>query len=137
MTAQAHANLRLMFLAGAARPSDPVGLADRLTSIADARAAVCLAAGVSPEFINAAGYDVSDESYARVRRSWVRHIGQWGFSGQFDGPCLMAAFACWQAGRPDLTAGDSWLIDGAAAHRLAYPDGCGRPACDVCRPADD
>jgi hypothetical protein len=136
MTGQMTANLRLMFLAGGERPTDPAALADLMTSIADARAAVCLAAGVAPEFIDVAGYDISDASYASVRRSWVRHIGQWGYSEMFDGPHLGGAEACWLASRPDLMAGDDWLADGVAGHRLSYPEGCDRSSCDVCALAE-
>jgi hypothetical protein len=137
MTEQTTANLRLMFLAGGPRPTDPAALADLMTSIADARTAVCLAAGVAPEFISAAGFDISDRSYASVRRSWTRHIEQFGFSEQFDGPPLAAAHACWQASRPDLATGDDWLPEAWQAHAARYPDGeCGRSTCDVCAPAE-
>lgn len=117
-----NACLRVIFLA---RPptGDPVADADHQTAMADARGALCLAAGVSPEFISPLGYDISDKSYADVRAGWVRHVREWGFT-LYD--CHVdEALALWQRDRPDLAAGDDWREAGVRAHRAAYPDaGC-------------
>jgi hypothetical protein len=134
--AQRDACLRVIFLAKPPPRSDQVAYADWQTTMADARTALCLACGVPPEYITAAGFDVSDRSYRNVRGSWTRHIEQWGYSDMFDGPHLGSAEACWQVSRPDLMAGDDWLADGVAGHRLSYPEGCDRSSCDICALAE-
>lgn len=123
---------RFVAFAGRQRPADPVARADFVTSVADLRAAVCLEAGVDPADIGSLGFDYSNAAYARVRRSWVGHIGQFGLT-LFDSG-LEQAFAIWQGIRPDLTAGDDWRAAGAEAHKERYVDGCGREACVVCFP---
>lgn len=128
--------LRVFFLANPPPRDDLVAYADWQTTMADARTALCLACGVPPERITAGGFDITDRSYQNVRRSWVRHIEQWGYSDLFDGPRLLSAFATWQTGRPDLTTTDAWLPDGVAGHRMLYPDGCDRPSCDICASAE-
>jgi hypothetical protein len=133
---QRSACLRVIFLASPPPRSDLVAYADWETSMADARTALCLACGVPPEHITARGFDVSDRSYKNVRGSWTRHIEQWGYSEMFDGPHLLGAFALWQDSRPDLTRRDNWLPDGTLAHAARYPDGCDRPTCDICAPAE-
>lgn len=106
-----------------ARPptGDPVADANHATTMADLRAAVCISAGVAIDDISPLGYDHSDAGYARVRASWVHHIGQWGIT-MFD--CHVDdAFALWADARPDLTAGDDWREAGVKTHQVAYPDG--------------
>lgn len=126
-----NARLRVIFLAR--QPTgDPVADADHQTAMADARAALCLAAGVAPEFISPLGYDISDKSYASVKASWVCYIGQWGWSGQFDGPHLASAFGLWRRDRPDLAVDGDWFAPGVYAHADRYPGGCGRQTCDLC-----
>jgi hypothetical protein len=124
MTAQTReqrtACLRVIFLA---RPAtgDPVADADHQTAMAAARTALCLAMGTPQEYITAAGFDISDASYANVRAGWVSHIRQWGIA-EFDHNAE-EAFAIWQHDRPDLAAGDDWREAGAQAHKATYPDG--------------
>jgi hypothetical protein len=132
-TAEARdAHLRVLFL-GRPPTGDPVADADHQTAMADARAALCLATGVPPELISPLGYNISDESYERVKASWVYHIGQWGWSAQFDGPYLRAAFDLWRRDRPDLAVDGDWFAPGVYAHVDRYPGGCGRQTCDICR----
>jgi hypothetical protein len=125
---QLHANLRLIFVDLAAP--------DAHTTQADARAAVCLAAGVHPDYISSLGYDHSDRSYASVRSSWVRHIEQWGLRvplwGDVADSDVMWAYGLWLEGRPDLAEGDDWLAAGWEAHERMYPAGCGNQSCDLC-----
>jgi hypothetical protein len=110
-----------VLFAGRKRPADPVERADFETTMADLRAAVCLEAGVAPEFIDSRGYDISDKSYARARASWVRHIRQWGIN--LFRTDVEEAFALWQDSRPDLAEGDDWREAGAQAHKAVYPGG--------------
>lgn len=117
---QLTANLRLM-LAARQLTANPVADADHQTTMADLRAAVCLAAGVDPADIGPLGHDYSSDGYARVRQSWMHHIGQWGIA-MFDNS-LSDVTALWQAARPDLTAGDDWREAGAQLHKAAYPAG--------------
>lgn len=139
MTLVTAANLRLM---SAARPrtGDPVADADHQTTMADLRAAICLAAGVSPDDIGPGGYDYSPAAYASVRASWLRHIRQWGI-GLWDSNAEQVQ-ARWAEVRPDLVSLDeSWRETGAALHRQDYPDGCPRAAddtwpCVLCSPYD-
>ena len=77
--------------------------------------------GGPQEYITAAGYDITDASYANVRVGWVRHIRQWGIA-MFDSH-VDDAFALWQRDRPDLAAGDDWREAGSQAHKAAHPDG--------------
>jgi hypothetical protein len=124
------AHMRVLSLRPA--PSDPVQLADWKTRRADARTALCLACGVAPEHITSEGSDVSPAAYASSRRSWVRHLTQWGYSEMFDH--LDEVFASWRRCRPELLDGDDWLAEALAAHTARYPEGCDRPACDFCQP---
>lgn len=108
---------------------------DARTTLADARAALCLACGVPPGFISPLGYDHTDRGYAAVRASWVHHIEGFGFRLPVgDDPAfadVTAAHAVWAEARPDLAVGDDWLAAGWEAHERRYPDGCGQP-CDLC-----
>jgi hypothetical protein len=117
-----------------ARPptGDPVTDADHATTMADLRAALCLATGVPQEYISSLGFDISDKGYANVKASWVRYIGQWGWSAQFDGPHLARAFDLWRHDRPDLAVDGDWFAPGVYAHADRYPGGCGRQTCDLC-----
>jgi hypothetical protein len=124
------AHMRVLALLPA--PADPVQLADWKTRRADARAALCLAHGVSPEHITSEGSDVSPEAYAKSRQSWVRHLEQFGYSELFDH--LDEVFAIWRRYRPELLDGDDWLAEARAAHTARYPEGCDRPTCDFCQP---
>jgi hypothetical protein len=108
---------------------DPVTAADRRTSMADARAALCLAHGVDPADITPLGYDHTPAAYERVRESWVAHIAGFGWRDLTDAPHLAAARGYWAG----FTAGDNWLNAGWERH-LTRPDRCPRP-CDICQPA--
>lgn len=121
MNAVTAANLRLM---AAARPrtGDPVADADHATTMADLRAAICLAAGVSPDDIGPSGHDYSAAGFARVRAGWLRHIEMFG-TGLFDTNAEQV-LELWSRHRPDLTAGEDWRGQGAALHRARYPGGC-------------
>jgi hypothetical protein len=132
MTPERAAMLRLMALVPSELPFDPAELADWQTSMADARTALCLAGGVPERYITAAGYDITDRSYYSVRASWVRHITQWGWSSQYDGPALDRALGTWRKSRPDLADGDDWLAAGTLAHKLRCSGCCDRPSCDLC-----
>jgi hypothetical protein len=132
MTPEKAAMLRLMSLVPSVLPVDPAELADWHTSMADARTALCLAGGVPERYITAAGYDITDRSYASVRASWVRHIAQWGWSSQYDGPALASAFGFWREARADLAEDGEWFAAGLEEHHVRYSGCCDRPSCDLC-----
>lgn len=117
---QLDANLRLI-CAARPRTGDPVADADQQTTMADLRAAVCLAGGISPDDIGPLGHDYSAAGYAEVRRSWVRHVEQWGITMWDD--TLSDVIAMWQAARPDFIVGDDWRAEGERLHKAAHPDG--------------
>ncbi|MEU9849312.1 hypothetical protein [Streptomyces sp. NPDC047985] len=48
-----------------------------------------------------ASYDVS-------RKSWQDHIEMFGLT-RYNMPRLQAAYALWEASRPEFTDGDNWL----------------------------
>jgi hypothetical protein len=124
------ANLRLMF---AAKPQtgDPVTDADQQTVMADLRAAVCLAAGVSLDDIGPRGHDYSAAGRERVKLSWLRHIEQFGLT-MFDSRPEEVQ-ADWLRCRPDFAQpGEDWREEGAALHRKRYPGGECMPGCDRC-----
>lgn len=132
-----HPEAVLRYHAHVVKPANEVERADRHTSLADARAGICLAAGVALDDIDpASGYDISEQAYRRVRQSWVTTIMLHGWSGECRPESeLPGVLASWTRRRPDLTAADSadaWLRDGASAHRQ-YWDGvirvCNRPGC--------
>lgn len=54
----------------ARQAGDHIGRADARTSLADARAALCLAVGVADEDITSLGYHVGRAAYERSRASW-------------------------------------------------------------------
>ena len=124
-----------VIFAGSERPTDPVALADFLTSVADLRAAVCLEAGVAPEDISPLGYDHSADGYASVRLSWVRHVGQFGLSMFDSGPD--EALDMWREIQPELARGDDWKAEGARLHKERYAADCGRETCVICFPLPD
>lgn len=74
-----HAELRLMSIATReVDRNDPVAVADRATSLCDARIALALARGVPARYIDpASGGDFSPRAYRMVRQSWVRHLRMW------------------------------------------------------------
>ncbi|MFC9818007.1 hypothetical protein ACFVJM_38830 [Streptomyces virginiae] len=90
---------------------------DRATAMADARTALCLAAGVDIEDIDpASGYDISRRAYRRSRQSWIDHMGQEGLSYFYVRPDLEKVVARWTERRPQYTAGDDWAAAGVDAH---------------------
>lgn len=133
---QLDANLRLVCTARP-RTGDPVADADHQTTMADLRAAVCLAGGVSPDEIGPLGHDHSKAGYESVRRSWMRHVEQWGIT-MFDGT-MAGVIAMWQEARPDLIAGDDWREAAEKLHRTAYPvGGCFYgDRCVICYPVPE
>jgi hypothetical protein len=130
------AHLRMVFLAKDHRTLTPLEIADQQTSMADARIALNLACGVPIEMITSLGYDNTDAAYADVRASWVRHVEESAWHGQFDWPALDKAYGYWLGARPDLAAGDDWFADGWLAHLARYPDGQCDPHsyCEICQP---
>lgn len=84
-------------------------VADRETSLADARIALCVAQGNALDDIDpASGYSLIRESYERVRQSWRNQAKQPGWSESLR-PALEKALAFWSERRPEFTEGDDWL----------------------------
>jgi hypothetical protein len=136
---QLAANLRLV-CAARPRTGDAVADADHQTAMADLRAAVCLANGVSPDDIGPRGHDHSKAGYARVRVSWVRHIEQFGLGMFDDNPERVLGY--WREVQPELARGDDWRAEGARLHKERYPEGCRMAAddtwpCVICSPVPD
>lgn len=130
----------LRYYAHTVKPAGAVERADRATSLADARTALCVAAGVGVDDIDpATGHDISTRAYEQSRASWVSVIEHHGWNGGYCRPEseLPDVFAAWKRRRPDLTAGDSanaWLKDGQTAHlaRWPVPDSvCIRAGCEL------
>jgi len=94
-----------------------VEVADRETSKADARAALCLANGVPPDDIDpATGLNVSRDAYQQARGSWVRFLSGHRLSDYVVRDCREAGRR-WRELRPE------WVAE------LPWP----RPAaCDTC-----
>jgi hypothetical protein len=87
----------------------PEQVADRMTSLADARIALCAAQGNSLDDIDpASGYSLSRESYERARQSWRNQAKQPGWNECYR-PDLEKAIAFWSERRPEFTEGDDWL----------------------------
>jgi hypothetical protein len=87
----------------------PEQVADRKTSLADARIALCVAQGNSLDDIDpASGYSLSRKSYDRVRQSWRNQAKQPGWNECLR-PDLEKAIAFWSERRPEFTEGDDWL----------------------------
>ncbi|MFC1405814.1 MULTISPECIES: hypothetical protein [Streptacidiphilus] len=93
---------------------DPVAEADRRTSMADARTALCIESGVALEDIDpATGYDHSERAYRRVRADWAQQVEQRG-ADWYIRRDVRWAYGIWLEARPDLATGDRWpgLDDG-------------------------
>jgi len=89
----------------------PEQVADRRTSLADARIALCIAQGNSLDDIDpASGYSLSRTSYERTRQSWRNQAKQPGWSESLR-PALEKALVYWTEHRPEFTAGDDWFGD--------------------------
>ncbi|MFF3006322.1 hypothetical protein ACFVTF_26350 [Kitasatospora sp. NPDC057940] len=133
-----HPNLLLLSIARK-RLSCPACEADRLTSMADARTAICLASDVAVDDIDpATGYNYSRRSYDRVRASWVDLIRQHGASEFYELPDIAKVRARWAEKRPEFVENDDWLTEAFDAHRefvasLGRP--CRRSSCDIHYPA--
>ncbi|WSN32481.1 hypothetical protein OG711_15395 [Streptomyces uncialis] len=118
-------NLLLMSIARA--PLDcAVCEADRLTSMADARTAICTATGVAIDAIDpTTGYNHSHSAYRRARQSWIDLIRQHGAS-EFHEVCDIAeARDKWTGIRADFVE-DDWLTAAYDAHR-EHVAALGRP----------
>ncbi|MEZ0092538.1 hypothetical protein [Streptacidiphilus sp. EB129] len=87
---------------------DAVAEADRRTSIADARAAVCIHKGTALDDIDpASDYDHSDRAYRLARGSWADLVGH-GPVSDYVRSDIAKAYALWLAARPDLARDDRW-----------------------------
>ncbi|MFI1799828.1 hypothetical protein ACH427_21085 [Streptomyces sp. NPDC020379] len=117
----------------------PVREADRLTSMADARIAICVASGVAIEDIDpASGYNHSRAAYERARASWIDLIRQHGASEFHEVRDIAWARGLWAEKRPEFVEGDDWLTEALDAHKefiasLGHP--CRRSSCVVHFPA--
>lgn len=134
MDLQTTANLRLI-LATRQLTRNPVADADHQTTMADLRAAVCLAGGIDPDDIGSLGHDHSAAGYALVRASWVDHIEQFGLT-LFDSACA-SVLAEWREIQPELARGDDWQAEGSLAHKRRYAGDCGRETCVICFPVPE
>jgi hypothetical protein len=118
-----------------ASSSDP----DKRTSMADARAALCIESGVDLEDVDpTTGHDWSRRAYDSVRASWISTVKYHGLTDGYLQADLRRVFARWAERRPDFTAGDDWEAAAEAAHR-AYWDGevgrlCNASGCVSCYP---
>lgn len=118
--------LLLMRLAGEEGP-------DAATSVADARAAICLASGVSPDDISPLGYDRSARAYWKVRASWVQLVEMDGWAEQYDQPRMDEVMAVWRAAQPELAEDDDWVRAAVAGHLARWPGRCRHGgSCDIC-----
>lgn len=105
----------------------PTAEADRRTSTADARIALCLARGVAMDDIDpASGYDLSRRAYDAARQSWIDVIEGRGLSEGYTRLRLDRAFDYWAKRRSGFTDGDDWAAAGLAAHRAYWDDEIGR-----------
>ncbi|MFG2847419.1 hypothetical protein ACGF12_30265 [Kitasatospora sp. NPDC048296] len=126
-----------LLLMSIARPDShcPVCEADRHTSMADARTAICLAAGVAIDDIDpASGYDLSHRAYRRARASWIDLIRQHGADEFYSLPNLAEARAYWAEKRPEFIVGDDWATEAFEAHRqfiAALGGSCRKASCVV------
>ncbi len=126
MDAIQHANWRLIRLVDEGGP-------DSRTSVADARSAICLAAGVSPDDISPLGYDHSTRAYRSVRASWIRLIEADGWSEYLDQSRLDEVMAVWSAAQPELAAGDDWFAAAVPLHLARWAGRCRRgDSCYIC-----
>lgn len=93
MSVQSRANFRMAAL--------NTGTADRTTSLADCRTAVCIARGIPLEEIDpSSGYDMSDRAYQVARDSWVPLAAK----GSYRRREYERALAYWTEHRPELVA---------------------------------
>jgi len=100
----------------------PEQIADRKTSLADARIALCVAQGNSFDDIDpVCGYSLSRDSYERVRQSWRNQAKQPGWNECYR-PDLEKAIAFWSERRPEFTEGDDWLAGLVDQCESAEPD---------------
>lgn len=100
----------------------PEQVVDRMTSLADARIALCVAQGTALDDIDpASGYSLSRESYERVRQSWRNQAKQPGWNECYR-PELEKAIAFWSERRPEFTEGDDWLVGLVDRHERAEGD---------------
>ncbi|WP_330479882.1 hypothetical protein OG301_39415 (plasmid) [Streptomyces platensis] len=87
----------------------PEQVADRRTSMADARIALCVTQGTALDDIDpASGYSLNWESYESVRQSWRNQAKQPGWSECYRRD-LEKAIAFWSEHRPEFTESDDWL----------------------------
>ncbi|MER5579633.1 hypothetical protein [Streptomyces massasporeus] len=115
------------------RATGPVAAADRVTSLADARAAMCLASGVDIDDIDpASGYDISRRAYESSRRSWVDAMRYDGLSYFYVRPHLEKVVARWARRRPEFIVGDDWAAAGMSAHLDYWRERGGRCRMDDC-----
>ncbi|WP_432041079.1 hypothetical protein [Streptomyces chartreusis] len=113
--------------------ADAVCSADRLTSLADARAAMCLATGVDVEDVDPTdGYNISRRAYESSRRSWVDHMKGSGLSYYYVRPDLEEVVARWTRRRPQFVEGDDWAAAGVRAHLDYWQERGGRCRSDEC-----
>lgn len=97
-------------------PHDP----DARTSLADARAALCLARGVDLDDIDpATGHDLSRRAYETARASWRDLIAERALSPYMRSR-FEAAHAYWAARRPEYCAADDWTTNPPAARHTTY-----------------
>lgn len=113
----------------------PEQVADRRTSLADARIALCVATGNPLDDIDpSSGNSTSRSSYEATRHSWVSSMRYHGFNDEYDREALDKARTFWSERRPHYLDGDDWLAAGMAAHSEYWQSighGCGAPYCEV------
>lgn len=91
-----------------ARLADPVAEANRRTSAADARTALCLARGTAVDDIDpASGMDTSHDAYQRTRAAWVQHLAAAGPTWHVVQACRRAGDR-WRQLRPQWAAELPW-----------------------------
>jgi hypothetical protein len=113
----------------------PEQVADRMTSLMDARIALRVAVGNSLDDIDpSSGLSVSHSSYEATRHSWISSIRYHGFNEEYDREALNKALAFWTERRPQYLNEDDWLAAGMTAHREYWQGighGCGAPYCEM------
>lgn len=110
LTQAAAARLRAIATRRPAR-TDLVAMADHATSMADARAALCVARGVPFDDIDGTGYSLTRDSYERSRQSWRNAFKDDGGLTDYTRPWHEEAVAYWTAQRPQFIKGDDWFAD--------------------------
>lgn len=113
----------------------PEQIADRMTSLMDARIALCVAVGNSLDDIDpSSGNSMSRSSYEAARHSWISSMRYHGFNDEYGRQAFDKARAFWSERRPDYLDGDDWLAAGMDAHREYWEGigrGCGAPYCEM------